>query len=73
MLSRSSTKKSSQRSDDLFSSFARLSETPPAVDASRGAPFEVDIGKYQRLCSVSEDNAIHSSSLIHGIVFDDQL
>ena len=48
--SRRSTKKSSERSNGrkgLFSSFARLSESPPAVDVSRGAPFQVDIEKYQ--------------------------
>ena len=48
--SRRSTKKSSARFDGrkaFFSSFARLSESPPAVDVSRGAPFEVDIEKHQ--------------------------
>ena len=50
MPSRRSTRKSSERADGrkgLFSSFARLSESPPAVDVSRGAPFEVDIEKHQ--------------------------
>lgn len=55
--SKRSTKKSTEHSDgrkDLFSTFARLSETPPAVDASRGAPFEVDLEKYQEPDVVSD-------------------
>lgn len=50
--SKKSTKNSSGRSGGrrgLFSNFARLSETPPAVDVSRGAPFEMDIEKHQEL------------------------
>jgi hypothetical protein len=43
-----SARRSSRRSagrKGLFSSFARLTETPPAVDASMGAPFEFDVEK----------------------------
>ncbi len=57
--SKRSTKNSSRRSDGrrgLFSSFARISETPPAVDVSRGAPFEIDIEKNQELKSVSGES-----------------
>ena len=63
--SKRSTKESSGRSDGrrgLFSSFARLSETAPAVDVSRGAPFEMDIEKNQGLDSVSNEKEISSSS-----------
>lgn len=52
MASKRSSKGSSGRSDGrrgLFSTFARLSDTPPAVDVSRGAPFEMDIEKNQDL------------------------
>lgn len=59
--SKRSSKISSRRSDGrkgLFSTFARLSENPPAVDASRGAPFEVDIEKNQELDSVSDESAL---------------
>ena len=63
--SRRSTKKSSERSDGrkgLFSSFARLSESPPAVDVSRGAPFEVDIEKHQGHDIVSDACEMFSST-----------
>lgn len=59
MASKWSSKSSSGRSDGrrgLFSTFARLSETPPAVDVSRGAPFEMDIEKNQNIDSVSDEN-----------------
>ena len=46
--------KRSQGRKGLFSSFARLSETPPAVDVSRGAPFEIDVEKNMEQTSVSE-------------------
>lgn len=61
MASKRSSKKSSERSDGrrgLFSSFARLSETPPAVDVSRGAPFEVDVEKNLQLDSVSAESGV---------------
>ena len=57
--SKRSSKKSSGHSNGrrgLFSSFARLSETPPAVDASRGAPFEFDVEKNIGEDSVSYEN-----------------
>ena len=63
--SKRSTKESSGRPDGrkgLFSSFARLPETAPAVDVSRGAPFEMDIEKNQGLDSVSDEKEISSSS-----------
>ena len=63
--SRRSTKKSSERSDGrkgLFSSFARLSESPPAVNVSRGAPFEVDIEKHQGHDIVSDACEMFSST-----------
>ena len=55
--SKGSSNDSSKRSQGrkgLFSSFARLSETPPAVDVSRGAPFEIDVEKNMEQHSVSE-------------------
>ena len=62
---RSTSNKSSERSDGrkgLFSSFARLSDTPPAVDVSRGAPFEVDVEKNLELDSVSDRSGTQSLS-----------
>lgn len=59
MASKRSSKSSSGHSDGrrgLFSTFARLSETPPAVDVSRGAPFEMDIEKNHNIDSVSDES-----------------
>ena len=44
-----------------FSSFAPLSESPPAVDVSRCAPFEVDIEKHRGHDIVSDVCEMFSS------------
>ena len=74
--SKKSTKKSSERPDGrkgLFSTFARLSETPSAVDASRGEPFEFDIEKHQGHDVVSDTVKYVRQPLIYFLDCADQL